>query len=139
MQGTYTHYSYLHDPRPANYEHNEVSAAVAYMDLIAASISYQPDSTSYSQLGFARKRSALAYEVNARWPLPRGLRPPPGRAITICAIFGVGYWAGNLGLSYVQRRLTVAISKIFCDSTAARLYEDASADHVWTASAVWRF
>jgi uncharacterized protein (TIGR02001 family) len=140
VQGTYTHYSYLHDPRTANYEHNEVSVAMAYLDLIAASVSYQPDSTSYSQLGFAQKRSALAYEVNARWPLPLGFAATAGAGYyDLRDLFGVGYWAGNLGLSYVHRRLSVGISKFFCDSTAARLYEDASANHAWAVSTVLRF
>ncbi len=140
VQGTYTHYGYLHDPRGANYDHNEISVAIAYLDLIAASVSYQPDSTSYSDLGFAQSRSALAYEVTARWPLPKGFAATAGAGYyDLHDLFGVGYWAGDLGLSYVYRRLTVGISRFFCDGTAARLYEDASADGTWAVSAVWRF
>ena len=140
VQGTYTHYAYLHDPRPANYDHDEVSVAVAYLDLIAVSVSYQPDSTSYSDLGFAQRRSALAYEVNARWPLPKGFAATAGAGYyDLHDLFGVGYWAGDLGLSYVYRRLTVGINRFFCDGTAARLYEDASADGTWAVSAVLRF
>jgi uncharacterized protein (TIGR02001 family) len=140
VQGRYTHYSYLHDPRSANYDHNEVSVTVGYLDLIAASVSYQPDATSYSQLGFALRRSALAYEITGRIPLPRGLAATAGAGFyDLQDLFGVGYWAGNLGLSYDYGRLTIAVSTFFCDSTAARLYEDASANHAWAASAVWRF
>jgi len=140
VQGTYTHYGYLHDPRSANYDHNEVSVALAYLDLIAASVSYQPDSTSYSDLGFAQRRSALAYEITARWPLPKGFAATAGAGYyDLHDLFGVGYWAGDLGLSYVYRRLTVGVSRFFCDSTAARLYEDASADGTWAVSAIWRF
>ena len=140
VQGTYTHYAYLHDPRPANYDHDEVSVAVAYLDLIAVSVSYQPDSTSYSDLGFAQRRSALAYELNARWPLPKGFAATAGAGYyDLHDLFGVGYWAGDLGLSYVYRRLTVGINRFFCDGTAARLYEDASADGTWAVSAVLRF
>lgn len=140
VQGTYTHYSYPHDPRPANYDHNEISVAVAYLDLIAASVSYQPDSTSYSQLGFAQKRSALAYEVSARWPLVKGFAATAGAGYyDLQDLFGVGYWAGNLGLSYAYRRLSVGVSRFFCDHTAALLYEDASANGAWAVSAVLRF
>jgi hypothetical protein len=35
--------------------------------------------------------------------------------------------------------LTIGVSRFFCDATAARLYEDASADGTWALSAVWRF
>jgi hypothetical protein len=130
----------LGDPRPANYDHNEMSVAVAYLDLVAASVSYQPDATSYSQLGFAQRRSAVAYEVTARQPLPKGFAAIAGAGYyDLHDLFGVSYWAGDLGLSYIHGRLTVEISRFFCDSTAARLYEDASANRTWAASAVLRF
>lgn len=140
VQGTYTRYAYLGDPRPANYDHNEISVAVAYLDLVAVSVSYQPDATSYSQLGFAQRRSAVAYEATARQPLPKGFAATAGAGYyDLHDLFGVSYWAGDLGLSYVHGRLTVGISRFFCDNTAARLYEDASANRTWAASAVLRF
>ncbi len=140
VQGTYTHYGYVHDPRYANYDHNEISVAVAYLDLIAASVSYQPDATYYSQLGFAQRRSAVAYELTARRPLPKGFAVTAGAGYyDLHDLFGVGYWAGDLGLSYVYRRLTVEVRRFFCDYTAERLYEDASANRAWAVSAVLRF
>jgi uncharacterized protein (TIGR02001 family) len=140
VQGTYTHYGYVHDPRYANYDRNEISVAVAYLDLIAASVSYQPDATSYSQLGFAQRRSAVAYELTARRPLPKGFAVTAGAGYyDLHDLFGVGYWAGDLGLSYVHRRLTLGISRFFCDNTAERLYEGASASRAWAVSAVLRF
>ena len=140
VSGTYTHYAYLQDPRPVRYDHNEIAVSLAYLDLVAASVSYQPDSSSYSALGFAHKRATIAYELTGRWPLRRGF------AVTAAAgyydlhdSFGVGYWAGDAGLSYVYRRLTLDLSRFFCDATVASLYEDASANGIWALTAVLRF
>jgi uncharacterized protein (TIGR02001 family) len=140
VQGTYTHYAYFQDPRPANYEHDEIAVSLAYLDLIAATVSYQPDTTAYSNLGFAQRRSTLAYELTGRWPLRAGFAVTAGAGYyDLHDLFGVGYWAGDLGLAYIYRRLTIGVSRFFCDATAARLYEDASADGTWALSAVWRF
>ncbi len=140
LRGIYTHYAYLQDPRPARYDHNEFAATIAYLDLIAATVSYQPDSTSYSLLGFARKRAAIAYELTGRWPLRGGFAMTAGAGYyDLHDLFRVGYWAGDVGLSYVYRRLSLDLSRFFCDATAARLYEDASANGTWVVSAVMHF
>ena len=39
--------------------------SVAYLDLAAATVSYQPNYSSYSELGFASRRPAAAYELRA--------------------------------------------------------------------------
>lgn len=140
LRGIYTHYAYLQDPRPARYDHNEVAATFAYLDLVAATVSYQPDSSSVSMLGFARRRTTLAYELAGRWPLADGLAVTAGAGYyDLRDSFGVGYWAGNVGLAYAYRRVSFDLSRYFCDATAARLYEDASANGVWAISAVLHF
>jgi uncharacterized protein (TIGR02001 family) len=140
LRGVYTHYAYLQDPRPARYDHDEVAATFAYLDLIAATVSYQPDATSYSQLGFAQKRATVAYELTGRWPLRAGFALTAGGGYyDLHDLFGVGYWAGDVGLAYSYRRLSVDLSRFFCDSTVERLYEDASANGIWVVSAVMHF
>jgi len=139
-RGVYTHYSYLGDPRSADYSHNEIAISISYLDLLAASVSYQPDSSSYTDLGFALKRTTLAYELTGRWPLRLGL------AVTgdvgyydLHDSFGVGYWAGSAGISYAVRRVAFSLVRFSCDRTAARLYDEASADGRWALSAVLHF
>jgi uncharacterized protein (TIGR02001 family) len=140
LRGTYTHYAYLRDPRQQHYDHNELAATIAYLDLVAATVSYQPDSSSYSLLGFARRRTTMAYEVTGRWPLRGGFALTAGGGYyDLHDLFGVGYWAGDVGLSYVVRHLSLDLNRFFCDATAARLYEDASANGVWAVSAVMHF
>lgn len=140
VKGTYTHYAYLHDPRREQYDYEEVAVSVAYLDLAAATVSYQPNYTSYSELGFASRRPAAAYELTGRWPLKYGFAVTGGAGYyDLQRLFGVGYWAGDLGAAYVYRRLTLDLQRFFADSGAAALYEDASANRTWVFSAVWRF
>jgi len=140
VRGVYTHYAYLQDPRPARYDYDEIAVSIAYSDLAAATVSYQPDSTAYSDLGFARRRSSLGYELTGRWPLRAGFALTGGAGYyDLHDLFGVGYWAGNLGVAYGYRRLTLGVSRFFCDTTASKLYEDASANGTWAFSAAWRF
>jgi uncharacterized protein (TIGR02001 family) len=140
VQAAYAHYAYLEDPRPGHYDYDEFSLGIAYLDLLSATVSYQPDSTAYTQLGFAQRRTTLAGELSARWPLRAGFAVTCGAGYyDLHDLFGVGYWAGNAGLEYVHRRLSVTVNRFFSDSTAARLYEDASANRTWVVSGVWRF
>lgn len=140
VRGTYTHYAYLRDPRPLHYAHDELAVSVDYVDLLTATISYQPNSSAYTALGFAHDRTTLAYETAGRWPLPGGLWVLAGAGYyDLHDLFHVGYWAGDAGIDYGYRRLTLDLRRFFCDSTAARLYEDASANGRWVFSAVLRF
>lgn len=50
----YTHYTYIDDPRPAHYDYDELSVSISYLDRLAATLSYQPNNSIYSNLGFAR-------------------------------------------------------------------------------------
>jgi len=140
VRGTYTHYAYPQNPLPLDYNHDEIAATLSYLDVLAATVSYQPDSSAYSDLGVARRRRTLAYELTGRWPLGAGVALAAGAGYyDLHDQFGVGYWAGDVGLSYTYRFLTVDVGRFFSDGTVARLYEDASANGAWVVTAVLRF
>ncbi len=140
VQATYTHYAYLQDPRPGHFDYDELSLAIGYQDLVAGSVSYEPNSSSYSDFGLARRRTTLAYEISTRWPLRAGFALNAGVGYyDLHDLFGVGYWAGDLALSYVYRRLTLDVRRFYCDSTAAKLYQDASANGTWAVTGILRF
>lgn len=140
VKATYTHYAYVQDPRRARYDYDEIAVSVAYLDLVAATVSYQPNYTSYSDLGFAYRHPAAAYELTGRWPLRFGLAATAGAGYyDLHHLYGVGYWAGDVGLAYGYRHLTFAVSRFFAGATAATLYEDESASGAWAVSAAWRF
>ena len=137
---TYTHYQYLDDTRRVPYNYDEFALSASYLDEVVATISYQPDSTLYSALGFANHRASLAYELALRWPLPAGFAVTAGAGYyDLHRLFGVHYWAGNAGLQYVHRRISFELSRFFADSTVRGLFEGASADGTWVLSAVVRF
>jgi hypothetical protein len=140
LSGRYTHYGYLGNPRPLRYDHDEVAATLSYLDVLAATVSYQPDASSYSELGAARQRAALAYELTGRYPLGLGLAATAGAGYyDLHDLFRVDYWAGDVGLSYARRRLTLDLDRFFSNATVARLYGGASANGTWVVTAVWRF
>jgi len=139
-RATYTHYAYIDDPRMQRYEHNELSLSVTYLDLVAATVSYQPDCSAYSDLGFAHKRATIAYELTGRWAVHEAFAVTAGGGYyDLHDLFGISYWAGDIGIVYVNRRLSVDLSRFFAESTVARLYENASANGSWVLSGIIRF
>ncbi len=139
-RATYTHYSYLHDPRPTRYDYNELALTAAYVDRVALTLSYVPDGTVYSRLGLARDRPTFALEANGRWPLGQGFALTGGAGYyDLNHQFGVEYWAGSVGLAYTTRHLEIDVARYFTDHTVERLYEDGSANGVVAVSAVLRF
>jgi uncharacterized protein (TIGR02001 family) len=137
---TYTHYQYLDDARPARYNYDELSVSMSYLDQLVATVSYEPDSTSYSELGFAARRPTVAYELAGRWPLARGFALTAGAGYyDLQRLFGVGYWAANAGAQFSYRRLTIDLSHFFVDSTVERLYGEADANGDWVATVLYHF
>ena len=137
---TYTHYQYVDDSRPVRYNYDELALSVSYLDEVIATVSYQPDSTLYSALALADRRSSFAYELARRWPLPPGFTLDAGVGYyDLQRLFGVHYVAGNAGLQYVYRQVTFDVTRFFADSTVSRLYDGASANGTWVLSAVYRF
>ncbi len=136
----YTHYDYLDDPRPTHYAYDEISASLTYLDLLSATVSYEPNNTSYSQLGLARNRAVEAFEITGRYPLPAGFALTGGAGYyDLQNQFGVSYWAENIGLSYVHGRLALQVDHFFADGTVDRLYGEQSANGTWTLSLLLRF
>jgi uncharacterized protein (TIGR02001 family) len=139
-RASYTRYVYAWDQRRKPYDYGEFAVTVGFRDRLAATVSYQPDATRYSTLGYVRDRPASAYELTGRWPLPRGLALIGGVGYyDLTHLYGVGYWSGNAGVSYVRGRFEVDVTRFFSDGTVRRLFEDASADGRWVASIVCRF
>jgi uncharacterized protein (TIGR02001 family) len=140
LRATVTRYTYLHDPRPTRYDYSELAVTLAYLDRLALTVSYLPDSTSYSNIGFARDKPAAGYELAAGWPAWWRLEVVGSAGYyDLHRLFGVGYWAGKAGLAYVDRRLTVELDRFVGDKVLTTLYGDASADGTWALSVVLRF
>jgi uncharacterized protein (TIGR02001 family) len=136
----YTHYAYLDDPRPVHYDYDEIAVSALYLDRLAATLSYDPDYTGFSDLGYSHRRPIGAFELTGRWPLRGALALNAGAGYyDLQRLFGVSYWAANAGLSYVYRRLTLEVDHFFTQGTVSELYEEQSANGTWTVSALLRF
>jgi uncharacterized protein (TIGR02001 family) len=139
-QATYTHYTYLDDPRPIHYAFDEVAVSLKYLDRAALTVSWQPNATSYSSLGLARNRSLVAYEASGRLPLPHGLALAAGVGYyDLHELFRVGYVAGSVGVVWIGRRLEVDVARYMAGRAVGRLYEEASADGSIVVSVIARF
>lgn len=137
---SYTHYQYVDDSRPSRYNYDEIALSVSYLDEVVATVSYQPDSTLYSDLGLANRRPSVAYELALRYPLPAGFALNAGAGYyDLQRLFGVHYVAGDAGLQYVYRQVTFELTRFYADPTVKRLFEDASANGDWVLSVVYRF
>jgi uncharacterized protein (TIGR02001 family) len=136
----YTHYTYVDDPRPAHYDYDELSATIGYLDRLAATLSYQPNYSNYSYLGFARHEPSGTLEVTGRWPVKCGVSLTAGAGYyDLHRVFGVSYWAADAGVSYVYRRLSMEVGHYFAEGTVGRLYGEQTANGTWTLSATLRF
>jgi len=139
-RAAYTHYTYLDDRRSAHYDYDEFAVSAAYLDRIAATVSYQPDTAAYSSFGYAEHRPSGAFELSGRWPVWRDVSLTAGVGYyDLKRLFGVSYWAGSVGASYVYRRVTFELNHYFADDTVRRLYSDQSANGTWTFAALLRF
>ncbi len=139
-RASYTRYLYAWDKRPKPYDYGELSLTLGYSDRLAATVSYQPDSARFSTLGYVRNKPSAAYELTARWPLPRGFALVGGAGYyDLSHLYGVGYWSANTGVSWVRGCFSFDVTRFFAEGTVRRLFQDASADGRWVATAVCRF
>jgi uncharacterized protein (TIGR02001 family) len=136
----YTHYSYLADPRPTRYDYDEFALTATYVDRLSFTVSYQPNASAYSRLGYAHDQAAFSLELSGRWPLPRDFALTAGAGYyDLQRLFGIRYWAGSAGVAYVTRHFEVDLARYFATAGVARLYEDASTDGRVVLSGYVRF
>lgn len=137
---TYTRYQYVFDHRRKPYDYGEIALSLAFEDRLTATVSYQPDSTRYSTEGYVRNRPSAAYELAGRWPVAKGLSVVAGAGYyDLTRLYGVGYWSGNTGVSYSVGRYELDVVRFYADRTVRRLFDEASADRRWVATATVRF
>jgi uncharacterized protein (TIGR02001 family) len=137
---SYTRYLYAFDKRPRPYDYGELSATLGYRDVLAATVSYDPDTVRYATQGYVRHQPSVSYELAARWPLRHGFAVTASAGYyDLTRLYGAGYWSGAAGLTWTRGRLSVDLNRFFADAALYRLYDEATADGRWVAGAAWRF
>jgi uncharacterized protein (TIGR02001 family) len=139
-RASYTRYTYVSDPRPVPYDYGEFSASIGYEDRLTATVSWQPDGTQFTALGYAHDKSVLAWELNSRWPLAAHWSLSVGAGYyDLDHMFGLAYASGDAGVSYHSGHLELGVMYFDADGNARRMYEEAAARQHWVATALWRF
>ena len=139
-RASYTRYLYAWDGRPRPYAYGELSVTVDYRDLVAATVSYDPDTIRYATLGYRRGKPSSSYELNGRLPLRWNLSLTGSVGYyDLKHLYGVGYWSGATGVSWSRGRLALDLTRFYSEPTVYRLFDEASADGRWVAGASWRF
>lgn len=139
-RASYTRYAYVRDERARPYDYGEFALSLGFEDRLAATVSWQPDATHLSTLGYVRGRPELAYELAAQWPLWKQLSVVGSAGYyDLDRLYGVSYWAGGAGLRFTHRHLELELMHFLSDHEVARLYQEASANGRWVGSLTLSF
>jgi uncharacterized protein (TIGR02001 family) len=142
----YTRTLYAWDHRRQAYDYGEFSVSLGFEDRLAATVSFQPDSTQATTYTYARNKHATSYELSGTLPLPRAWRLPAQPTLLASAgyydqsqLFHANYWAGAAGLRLTQGRLQFELLRFFADPKVGSLYGDSTANGRWAGSLSVRF
>jgi uncharacterized protein (TIGR02001 family) len=135
-----THYAYLNDKRPLDYDYDEVTGSLIYQSRLAATIAWSPDVSRFSNGRVARRKTATSYELTATQPLFNMLSATAGAGYyDLSALFNTGYWFWNAGLTWSVGGAEVAVSYMATDDTATHAFGYDNAGSRWTGMLIWRF
>ncbi len=145
-RASYTRYAYARDPRPQAYDYGEFALSLGFEDRLAATISFQPDSTQASTYTYSRHKHASSYELAGALPLPASWRLPgqptllaSGGYYNQSRLFGQNYWAASAGLRLSYRKLQFEVMHFVTDPNLITLYGDSTANGRWVGSLTLRF
>ena len=116
-------YLYPNDPAPVSYNYNELTLSAAWRGRLYASLSVSPDTTVYSQAGWARNRTATTLELSMQQPLSRWLTLIAGVGRhDVATTPNVGYYYGSASLALQLRRITLEVGEYVTSGEARRLF-----------------
>jgi len=138
---SYTHYAYSGDAQHSAYDHDEISARLAFADRASFAFACAPNVTRYSLTQDAvRQGRECSYEGAWRQPLTRRLALTAGVGYyDLSDLFPASYWAGHAGLSLALRRVQLTVSRFAVERPGRRAFAAQSADGRWAFTAAWRF
>ena len=137
-----THYAYPSDPRPINYDYNELGVALSWRDQLYATIGYAPAVNLFTSYGNVVERSKRVYtfELSAHRSLSAHLD----------ALAGVGFYGprgidyasytyGSATLAWHYAKWRADLSWIAVQQAEHRWYTQGEAGGPLTLSVAWSF
>ena len=137
-----THYAYPHDPRPIDYDYNELGAALSWRDQLSATVGYAPSVNLFTTYGYVVERSKRVYtfELSAH----RSLRAH------LDALIGVGFYGprgidyasytyGSASLAWHYAKWRAELSWIAVQQADHRWFTQGKAGGPLTLSVAWSF
>jgi hypothetical protein len=129
------HIGYPFDPSWSGFSYDELSAGLAYADLVVASVSVLRHADDYA----AASRTSTAWDVVGRLPLRRGVALAAGIGYhDLQRRWHYGYAYGHAGFGLRLGPATVDLAYTVTDATAKERFGRNAADR-WTASLLWHF
>ena len=134
------HYWYLAGDSPHTYNYDELTASLAFRDLLAAAIRWFPDRTAYATTDKDLGGAAWSYEISSHAPLwhawaaslgvgyydPRRAHP-------------TGYWFWNAGISDDLGPFHLDLSYLATNQAGKLLFDPGVAGNRWAVTLIWRF
>ena len=136
-----THYSYPGDPRPVNYNYDELSMSLTWRDQFSFSASWTPNVTLYSAAnGLAANRTAYTVEVGWHRDLPARLNVSAGVGFFWPPGLDYGSYAyGDATVGWQYGHWRVNLAWIWVQDAAHRQYATGPAGGPLVASVAWVF
>jgi uncharacterized protein (TIGR02001 family) len=137
-RASYVRYLYPDAEDGSDYDYGELNARLAWRDRVVGSVGWSSDFIRFDEEGYPHRGNGWAYELALRQPLRSGFAATVGGGY-YDQLFGVNYWAWNVGLSWDIGPFELELSRFGNDTTARELYGAEAAADRWAFTALWRF
>jgi uncharacterized protein (TIGR02001 family) len=135
----YARYLYPSDPRPVDYDHDELQATIGFQDRAAVSVGLAPRMGRYTLYEGMRHGRQWSFEASLRQPLWRGLSLIAGAGhYDLGDVAGLSYRGWSGGLEVDAGRMQFTLSRFGVDGAARRMFGAQAAHGRWTLTATWR-
>lgn len=132
------HYAYPRNTPDGLYAYDELTAGVAYRDLVFVTLAVSPNTPYESSPGLASDRTALSYEVALQHPLAGAWSAHGGLGYyDLRGAEAYTYWNAGVSYDFSPWRVEMAWFGAAPD-TPAIVNEDTTRSH-WAATLTWRF
>jgi uncharacterized protein (TIGR02001 family) len=130
-----SHYQFTHTLQAPRNNYDELVLTAGWRDSVFASVAASPDT------GFGRSPSshAVSYDLVGRLPLMHGWTATAGIGYyDLHSVVGIGYFYGNVGLTYQYRALQFDLAYIATSSEAKAHFGQSVSDRC-VADVTWHF